>query len=645
MKRFMRSAVVPSVAACVGLVAGFAGVGVSAQGSGEPAAAGASTAAGGTAAAQGIGEPAAAGAGDWPMYRRDPAGTGFSPLDRITAANVAELAPAWTYPLAAVDESARGPNSQATPIVIEGVMYLPAADRVVALDAATGREMWRHVLDGARPSRRGVAWWAGGDGAPPRIVFTTGQHLRAVDAASGAPVEGFGEGGAVDLGVPYNSVPLVHGDIVVVGANTPAGTIGGIGNARAFDARSGAPLWEFSSVAQPGQPGHDTWGGNSWRGRLGANAWPFYFSMDVERGHVYLPLASPIPGDYGGDRPGDNLYGNSVVAVDAATGAYRWHFQTIHHDLWDADPPAPPALFDIPREGGTIPALGVTTKSGYLYILDRRTGEPVHGVEERPVAASDVPGEATSPTQPIPVRPVGLSKLAWDPDDLVTAEDTSPEHAARCRELVDSLGEIYNAGPFTPWVYRAEDAPRRTTLSFPGGVGGANWGGVAADPATGYLLVVTQDLGALGYVEAAPPGHPVPYRKGEQRPASFAVQMDGVAMPCHRPPWGRLTAVDAATGDVAWQETLGVTDQLPAGRQATGRPVRAGAVTTAGGLVFVAGTDDGRLRAFETATGRRLWETRLPGPGNANPMTYLGDDGRQYVAVAATDTLAVFALP
>ena len=646
MKRFMRSAVVPGVAACVGLFTGVGGVGVSAQGGGEPAASGASTtAAGGTAAAQGGGEPAAAGGGDWPMYRRDPAGTGFSPLDRITAANVAGLAPAWTYPLAAVDEAARGPNSQATPIVVGGVMYLPAADRVVALDAATGREMWRHVLDGARPSRRGVAWWAGGDGAAPRIVFTTGQHLRAVDATSGAPVAGFGEGGAVDLGVPYNSVPLVHGDVVVVGANTPAGTIGGIGNARAFDARSGAPLWEFSSVAQPGQPGHDTWGGDSWRGRLGANAWPFYFSMDVERGHVYLPLASPIPGDYGGDRPGDNLYGNSVVAVDAATGAYRWHFQTIHHDLWDADPPAPPALFDIPREDGAIPALGVTTKSGYLYILDRRTGEPVHGVEERPVAASDVPGEATSPTQPIPVRPVGLSKLAWDPDDLVTAEDTSPEHAARCRELVDSLGEIYNAGPFTPWVYRAEGTPRRTTLSFPGGVGGANWGGVAVDPATGYLLVVTQDLGALGYVEAAPPGHPVPYRKGEQRPASFAVQMDGAAMPCHRPPWGRLTAVDATTGDVAWQETLGVTDQLPAGRQSTGRPVRAGAVTTAGGLVFVAGTDDGRLRAFETATGRRLWEARLPGPGNANPMTYLGGDGRQYVAVAATDTLAVFALP
>ncbi len=623
MKRTMRSAVVPGVAGCLWLLVG---AGVSAQGSGEQASAGGA-------------------AGDWPMYRRDAAGTGFSPLDRITPANVAGLAPAWTYALAAEAEGARGPNSQATPIVVGGVMYLPAADRVVALEASTGREIWRHVVAGARPSRRGVSWWAGGGGLAPRIVFTTGRHLRALDAATGAPVESFGAGGVVDLVVPYNSVPLVHGDLVVVGANTPAGAIGGVGNARAFDARTGAPVWEFSSVAQPGQPGHDTWGGDSWRGRLGANAWPFYFSMDTGRGLVYLPLASPIPGDYGGDRPGDNLYGNSVVAVDAATGAYRWHFQTIHHDLWDADPPAPPALFDVPREGGAIPALGLTTKSGYLYVLDRETGAPVHGVEERPVAASDVPGEATSPTQPIPVKPVGLAKLAWDPDDLVTGDDTSPEHAAACRRLVDSLGEIYNAGPFTPWVHRAPGAPLRTTLSFPGGVGGANWGGVAVDPATGLLLVVTQDLGALGYVEAAPPDHPVPYRKGEQRPASFAVRLDGATLPCHRPPWGRLTAVDAATGDVAWQQTLGVTDQLPAGRRATGRPVRAGAVATAGGLVFVAGTDDGRLRAFETASGRGRWEARLPGPGNANPMTYLGADGRQYVAVAATDTLVVFARP
>ena len=597
------------------------------------------------ASTPGLDTASATVSGDWPMYRYDLAATGYSPLDELTANNVSDLAEAWRYSLDAEAEGERGPNSQASPIVVDGVMYVTAADRVVALDPATGTEVWRHEVVGPRPSRRGVSYWAGADGMAPRIIFTTGLHLRALDAASGEPVSDFGDGGAVDMIVPYNSVPLVFGDVVVVGANTPAGTIGGIGNARAFNARTGEKVWEFNSVAQPGDPGHDTWEGDSWQNRLGANAWPFYFSMDEERGLLYIPLASPIPGDYGGDRPGDNLYGNAVVAVDINSGEYRWHFQTIHHDLWDADPPAPPALFDIPRDGGPIPALGVTTKSGYLYILNRENGEPVYGIEERAVAASDVPGEATSPTQPIPVRPVGLSRLTFASEDLVTAEDTSSEHASACGELVDSLGELYNAGPFTPWVYRPESAPLRTTLSFPGGVGGANWGGVAVDPSTGYLMVVTQDLGALGFVEEAPDDHPVPYRKGAQRPASFAVRVGGATLPCQKPPWGRLTAVDAATGDVVWQETLGVTDGLPEGKQATGRPVRAGAITTAGGLLFVAGTDDGRLRAFESASGRELWTTRLGGSGNANPVTYQADDGKQYVAIAATDTLVVFALP
>ena len=597
------------------------------------------------ASTPGLDTASATVSGDWPMYRYDLAATGYSPLDELTANNVSDLAEAWRYSLDAEAEGERGPNSQASPIVVDGVMYVTAADRVVALDPATGTEVWRHEVVGPRPSRRGVSYWPGADGMAPRIIFTTGLHLRALDAASGEPVSDFGDGGAVDMIVPYNSVPLVFGDVVVVGANTPAGTIGGIGNARAFNARTGEKVWEFNSVAQPGDPGHDTWEGDSWQNRLGANAWPFYFSMDEERGLLYIPLASPIPGDYGGDRPGDNLYGNAMVAVDINSGEYRWHFQTIHHDLWDADPPAPPALFDIPRDGGPIPALGVTTKSGYLYILNRENGEPVYGIEERAVAASDVPGEATSPTQPIPVRPVGLSRLTFESEDLVTAEDTSPEHASACGELVDSLGELYNAGPFTPWVYRPESAPLRTTLSFPGGVGGANWGGVAVDPSTGYLMVVTQDLGALGFVEEAPGDHPVPYRKGAQRPASFAVRVGGATLPCQKPPWGRLTAVDAATGDVVWQETLGVTDGLPEGKQATGRPVRAGAITTAGGLLFVAGTDDGRLRAFESASGRELWTTRLGGSGNANPVTYQADDGKQYVAIAATDTLVVFALP
>ena len=586
--------------------------------------------------------------GDWPMYRYDLAGTGRSPLAQVTPANAPDLTRAWTYALDPAEPrpDGRGPNSQATPIVVDGVMYLPAADRVVALDPVTGQEIWRHAVDGGAPSRRGVAYWRGDDERQPRIIFTAARRLVALEAVTGYPIASFGEGGEVDMGVPYNSVPLVFGNIVVVGANTPPGTIGGIGNARAYDALTGEKVWEFDSVAQPGQVGHDTWEGDSWQGRLGANAWPFFFTADAERDLIFLPLASPIPGAYGGDRPGANLYGNAVVAVDAATGAYRWHFQTIHHDLWDADPPAPPALFDIPRDGGAVPALGVTTKSGYLYILNRETGEPIYGVEEREVAASDVPGEATYPTQPFPVQPPPMGRVTYDPADLVTADDTSAEHAAACGELVASLGEIYNAGPFTPWIYRPAGAPARTTLNFPGGVGGPNWGGVAFDAASGYAFVFSMDVGALGWmVDAEGDGAPSPYEKRTPRPASFEVNLDGVRMPCQKPPWGQLTAVDVATGEIAWRETVGVTDTLPAGRRNTGRPGRAAAIATAGGLLFIAATDDDRLRAIEASTGREVWADRLERRGNADPMTYLGADGRQYVVIAATDHVVAYALP
>ena len=590
---------------------------------------------------------------DWPMYRGDLGGSGYSPLTQITTGNVASLTQGWSYSLRGDLSAAAGagqgggrePNSQVTPIVVGDVMYLPAVDRVVALDPATGAEIWRHsVVDGA-PSRRGVAYWPGENGTAPRVIFTAGRRLVALDAATGTPAAGFGQSGEIDMVIPYNSVPLVYENIVVVGANTPRGAIGGIGNARAFDARTGAKVWEFSSVPRPGSIGHDTWEGDSWQGRLGANAWPFYFTMDEQRGHLYLPLASPIPFAYGGDRAGANLFANSLVAVDIRTGEYVWHFQTIHHDLWDHDPPAAPVLFDVQRDGGMVPALGVTTKSGYLYILDRETGEPIFGVEERAVPQSEVPGEQTFPTQPIPVNPPALARVSYEPADLVAAEDTSPEHAAACADLVESLGEIYNAGAFTPWVYRAEGASDRTTLLFPGLVGGHNWGGGAFDPNSGYVFVFSQDLGSLGWMEDAPEGSLLPYQRGRPRPSNFDVQIGDARLPCQKPPWGRLTAVDASTGDVVWQQSIGITEQLPADRQNTGRPGRAAAIVTGGGVLFVASTDDNRLRALEATTGRELWVSRMDRRGNANPMTYLGADGRQYVVVVATDAVLAYQLP
>jgi quinoprotein glucose dehydrogenase len=604
-------------------------------------------------------QPPAAASGDWPTFRHDNAGTGYSPLTDINASNVSRLAQAWTYHLqgapAASAPTGRGGgavNSEATPIVVRGVMYVPAANRVVALEPETGKEIWEAPVSGGAPSRRGVAYWAGEGNMAPRIVFTSGRRLIALDAKTGNVVQSFGTNGEVDLVTPYNSVPFIYQHVVVVGANTPPGAIGGIGNPRAYDVRTGAKLWEFSAVPQPGETGHDTWDGDSWKDRLGVNAWPFYFTMDEQRGLLYVPLASPVPGDYGGDRKGANLFGNSVVAVDIATGKYRWHFQTIHHDIWDADPPAPPGLFDIVKDGQTIPALALTTKSGYMYILNRETGQPVFGVEERAVAKSDVPGEAVFPTQPFPVKPPPIARNEFKPDDLVTAADTTPEHAAACKELVEKNG-IYNAGPFTPWAYRGNGAAK-TALVFPGGLGGANWGGTAYDPNSHYVFTATQDAGALGWMDTARPGRggqapPVPFEKvmpqHEGGRGVFDVRVDGASWPCQRPPWGRLIAVNTITGDIAWQVPLGITEQLPAGKQNTGRPVLAGPIVTASGLIFIASTDDNRFRALDAKTARELWVTKLERRGNADPITYRGKDGRQYVAVVATDTVVAFALP
>jgi glucose dehydrogenase len=591
---------------------------------------------------------------DWPMFRHDSAGTGYSPLAQITAANVGRLGTAWTYALQGAGPApstgrggAGGVNSEATPIVVNGVMYVTAANRVVALEPETGKQLWQHVVTGGAPSRRGVAYWPGDASHGPRIIFTAARRLLALDAKTGALEAAFGGGGDVDLNVPYNSVPFVHGHVIVVGANTPPGAIGGIGNPRAYDARSGAKLWEFSSVAQPGQIGHDTWAGDSWKERLGVNAWPFYFTLDEARGLLYVPLASPIPGAYGGDRKGANLFGNSVVALEIETGKYRWHFQTLHHDLWDADPPAPPSLFDVTRNGRTIPALALTTKSGYLYILNRENGEPIFGVAERPVANSDVPGEFAFPTQPIPVKPPPIARVEYKPADLVTAADTTAEHAAACAEIVEKNG-VYNSGPFTPWAYRAAGRPPKTALVFPGGLGGANWGGTAYASRLGYVVVATQDVGALGWMESKD-GSLVSFDKASpERPAGrgiFDVRTGGVSLPCQKPPWGRLTAINAATGDIAWQTPLGITEQFPAEKQKTGRPLVAGPIATAGGLIFIAATDDNRFRALDARTGRELWTTTLERRGNANPMTYQGKNGKQYVAIVATDTLVVYAVP
>ena len=582
-------------------------------------------------------------AGQWPQYRGNFSGTGYSELSAISPENIGELEIAWSFSLRSRDQTEDlNPNSQVTPIVVNGVMYLPTVDSIVALNPKNGTELWRYPVESGRPSRRGVAYWQGNDTLDPRIIFTAGSRLTALSAESGEKDTSFGDNGEIDIGIPYISVPLVYQDLVVVGANTPPGTRGGIGNPRAFSAISGRKIWEFNSVALPGEPGHDSWQYRSWENRFGANAWPFYFTVDTGTDLLYLPLASPLPFAFGGDRAGDNLFANSIVAVDIHSGEYRWHFQTIHHDLWDHDPPAPPTLFDIKLESETLPALAVTTKSGYLFFLNRLTGEAIFGVEERAVPASRVVGEAASPTQPIPVKPPPMARVSFSLDDMVRAEHTSAEHANACTDLLSRSGEVVNAGPYTPWTLRDGKGAGATTLLFPGLAGGPNWGGVAFDPNSSLAFVFAADLGTLGWLEAT--GEDFPYRLSLPRPSSFAVSIDGQTLPCQEPPWSHLTAIDTTTGDIAWRIPLGVSDSLPPGKQNTGRPGRAAALITASDLLFIASTDDNRFRGLRASTGEILWEQQLNRRGNANPMTYLDASGKQFVAISATDELIVYGL-
>lgn len=585
--------------------------------------------------------------GDWPQYRGEFSGTGFTSLSQIASDNVQSLVAGWNYSLRSdrdTEAAARNPNSQVTPIAVDGVMYLSAADRVVALDPVSGTELWRHDVSSGVPSRRGVSYWPGANGVAPRIYFTAGTRLVALDAATGAIATNFGQGGEIDLVIPYISVPLIYDNMIVIGANTPSGADGGIGNARAFDALTGAKIWEFNSVPQPGEIGHETWEADSWAGRLGANAWPFYFTVDAERDLLYLPLAGSLPFAYGGDREGSNLFANSIVAVNIHSGEYVWHFQTIHHDLWDHDPPAPPTLFDIPQGNSVIPALAVTTKSGYLFILNRETGEPIVDVQERPVPQSDVPGEQTWATQPIPATPP-MARVSYSGGDLVSATDTSPAHFTACLNMLTEVGPFMNSGAYTPWTYKPAPDNGVATLLFPGLGGGPNWGGAPYDPNSGYVFVFAGDTGTFGWLEDAPAGSPLPYRLSGPRPGGFEVRIDGVSMPCQKPPWGTLTAVDTSTGEIAWRQRIGITENLPADRQLTGRPGRAGALVTASNLLFIGSTDDNRFRALEASSGRIVWETTLSGRGNANPMSYLGSDGKQYIVISATDTLQSFRLP
>ena len=609
--------------------------------------------------------PADQPASDWRTINRDLAATRFSPLDEINKSNVSQLAEAWSYPL-------RGFNT-AVPLVINGILYVTAGYRVIALDADTGTEVWVH--EETRPanpppgpsgvSGRGVGYWPGDAAHAPRILVMAGSRMIALDAATGQKVAQFGTGGEIDVGVGYGGTPTIGGNVAIIGAATLESPQGDPGNPRAFDVVTGAKLWEFDTTPDAGQPYNETWG-DGWKDRGGTNMWGFMATVDEATGTAYLPIAGPAHNYYGGDRPGANVFGNSVVAVDLKTGAYKWHFQTVHHDLWDVDMSHAGPLFTVDAPDGRHKVLTNIGKSSMVFVLDAETGEPVHPIEERPVPPGDVPGEYYHPTQPFPVVTPPLSRVEMTYQDMVTPEDTTPAHAKACRDMWVKAGGFFNAGPYTPFMFKAPGAPPRSTIQFPGGTGGVNWGGPAVNPNTGVVFVNAQDTSLVGWVEKVEGDKPYSFDataapeydrasvNGKGPFFTFAAPVSGQydeqgrgvgpSAPCYKPPWSRLTAVDANTGQIKWAVPLGLIEELPEGKQLAGNSGSAGPTVTAGGLVFVGATNDRRFRAFDQDTGAQLWEARLEGNANANPMTYRGKSGKQYVAINAGGTIVAYAL-
>lgn len=541
--------------------------------------------------------------------------------------------------------------SQATPLVVGGVMYLSTPyGRVVALDAATGQERWVYTLpNGDQPSTRGVAYWPGVKGAGARIFFgTRAGALIGLDAATGQPAAGFGAAGSINMKTPevmngfkvaplgMSSPPAIYNNLVITGSRVQEMPVkGAAGDVRAWDARTGKLVWTFHAMPRDGELGADTWEPGSTAKRSGTNVWTFV-QVDAKRGIAYLPVGAPAFDRWGGDRKGINLFSNSVVAVDANSGRYLWHFQTVHHDIWDLDLPTL-TLIDVKRNGRTIPALVAMNKTAIMFILDRVTGKPLFDVHEVAVPTeTDIPGEQPWPTQPMPVAPPPLSRLSYDPSEIL---DATPDLKAKCEQIARDLNVVASK-PFQP--LRADSAVN----TFPGSLGGVDWGGGSFDPKLGLYIINLNELASPQQLALQPDG-----TWGLKSGYTYFADSE-TGFPCHKPPWGELVAVDVAKGQIAWRRPLGDTGH-PALKDA-GVTSAGGPFTTSSGLTFIGATRDKRIRAFETKTGRLLWEAELPGSNYGVPMTYsIGK--RQMVAVVATggfasspvtsDEVVVYALP
>jgi quinoprotein glucose dehydrogenase len=642
--------------------------------------------------------------GEWPTYGGDLGNTKYAPLDQITAANFNSLEVAWRFK---TDNLGPRPefNLQSTPLMVKGVLYSTGGTRraVVALDAATGEQLWMHSEnEGARGaaaprqlSGRGLAYWS--DGKEERILYVTpGYQLVALDAKTGNRIPTFGVNGSVDLKqnvdqqidplsgeIGLHATPVVARNVVIVGAahrsgGVPTGRTNVKGYVRGFDVRTGKRLWIFHTIPEPGEAGNETWEKDSWVYTGNAGVWA-QISVDEQLGLAYLPVESATGDYYGGPRPGNNLFGETLVAVDLQTGTRKWHYQLVHHGIWDMDIPCAPILFDVAINGRTIKAVAQPTKQAFLYVFNRETGEPIWPIVEKAVEKGTVPGEWYSPTQPFPSKPAAYETQGLVVDDLI---DFTPELRAEAEKIVSR----YKLGPiFTPPVVSTLPGPL-ATLAVASAGGGTNWPGGSMDPETGILYVSSSKVvSVLGLV---PPRDPtkndLPYVQGNAETGARTSGGSGAnagpgggegggapqaptvrGLPLVKPPYGRLTAIDMKRGEILWQVAHGETpDNVRNNPALKGLTIpRTGRTGTVGQLVtktlLIAGeagfgpTPSGArgamLRAYDKATGKEVGAVYMPAPQTGSPMTYMLN-GRQYIVVAVSGAgysgeLIAFRLP
>jgi quinoprotein glucose dehydrogenase len=620
-------------------------------------------------------------ADQWPVYS---ANSGFSPLTQITPQNVSKLAEAWSFHYGHGQSGGAfvglDYRFEVQPLLIGGVMYISTPgvqgdasvkSTITALEPETGKVLWQfnspYNIHG-----RGLAYWPGSGSTGPRILFATDKgYLMSLDVRTHELSPNFGEKGKVDAYVGVASTKVgesrrntftlvnpvsIYKNLIITaarpGEQSPPAPRGDI---RAFDVVTGKLVWDFHVIPQPGEPNHEDWTGDTWMDRSGANTWS-NFTVDDKLGIVFAPTADSNHAD---TAPGKNLYSNCILAIDAATGKLKWFHQLVHHDVWDFDMPTPPLLITVHKDGKDIPAVLQTGKMSYVYIFDRATGEPLFGMEERPVRRSDNPDDQAWPTQPFPLKPGPVARVGMSRDDI---SKLTPEIEKYCTDFWDN-NRMRASGAY------ARPVSTEGNVTFPSALGGPNWGPLSYNPQLGYVFINVHNTGSYhpagravpnggamggggeggepagGRGAAAAGGRGAGGRGAAAGGNTFAFRLpDGNTAPCYAPPYGALVAVDVNKGEIAWTSTLGINEQLSSLGDAglnSGTRNLGGSIATASGLVFIGATNDSRFRAFDAKTGKELWVTKLPASGHSTPMTFMGKDGNQYVVLTAAGGTAV----